>query len=76
MGYGYKGMNNTDDGIVTVMSYDEFANIQDKMEQLNAMYFQEMYEKLEGTFAGINTTLSANREEIKDMAFKVQNEDL
>ncbi|MBQ3123355.1 MAG: ATPase [Firmicutes bacterium] len=51
-------------------------NFQDKMEQLNAMYFQEMYEKLEGTFAGINSTLSANREEIKDMAFKVQNEDL
>ena len=33
MGYGYKGINNSDDGIVTVMNYDEFANIQDKMEQ-------------------------------------------
>ena len=33
MSYGYKGINNTDDGIVTVMSYDEFSNIQDKMEQ-------------------------------------------
>lgn len=49
-------------------------NFQDKMEQLNAMYFQEMYEKLENTFNGINATLAANREEIKDMAFKVQNE--
>ena len=46
------------------------------MEQLNVTYFQEMFEKLEGTFGGINQTLAANREEIKDMAFKVQNEDL
>ena len=33
MDYGYNGINNGDDGIVTVMSFDEFANIQDKMEQ-------------------------------------------
>ena len=46
------------------------------MEQLNVTYFQEMFEKLESTFGGINATLAANREEIKDMAFKVQNEDL
>ena len=44
--------------------------------QDNVTYFQEMFEKLESTFGGINATLAANREEIKDMAFKVQNEDL
>ena len=37
---------------------------------------QEMFEKLEGTFTNINSTLAANREEIKDMAFRVQNEEL
>ena len=51
-------------------------NFQDKMEQLNAQYFQEMFEKLENTFDGVNSTLAANREEIKYMAFRVQNEDL
>lgn len=51
-------------------------NFQDKMEQLNVTYFQEMFEKLESTFGSVNATLAANREEIKDMAFKVQNEDL
>ncbi len=51
-------------------------NFQDKMEQLNVTYFQEMFEKLEGTFTNINSTLAANREEIKDMAFRVQNEEL
>ena len=51
-------------------------NFQDKMEQLNAVYFQEMFEKLGSTFDGINATIAANRDEIRDMAFKVQNEDL
>ena len=51
-------------------------NFQDKMEQLNVVYFQEMFEKIGTTFEGINEAVSANREEIKEMAVQVQNEDL
>ena len=50
-------------------------NFQDKMEQLNAMYFGDMFTKIETTFDNINATLANNREEIKDMAFRTQNED-
>ena len=37
-------------------------------------YFGEMYSNLEKTFDQINQTLSANREEIKDLAYKTQND--
>lgn len=50
-------------------------NFQNKMDEINAVYFQEMFENLEKTFDRIGTTLASNREEIKDMAFKTQNED-
>lgn len=51
-------------------------NFQGKMDELNAEYFGKMFENLEHTFNSINTTLSENREEIKDMAFRTQNEGL
>ena len=37
-------------------------------------YFGEMYTSLENTFVGINETLAANREEMKNLAYKTQNE--
>lgn len=33
MSYGYKVIDNNDNKYETVLNYDEFANIQDKMEQ-------------------------------------------
>ncbi len=51
-------------------------NFQEKMEQLNSMYFADMFGTLEKTFTDINATLASNREEIKDMAYRTQmNED-
>lgn len=47
---------------------------QETVDQLNATYFGEMFNKLEVTFNGINETLQANREEIKSMAYEVHNE--
>ena len=38
-------------------------------------YFGEMYTNLEHTFSSIGETLNQNREEIKEMAIKTQNED-
>ncbi len=47
-------------------------NFQDKMEQLNATYFADMFNKMEITFQGVNDTLVSNRTEIKDLAYKTQ----
>jgi len=41
---------------------------------MNVIYFTEMFNNLEKTFDGINETLSANRDEIKDMAYRTQME--
>ena len=46
-------------------------SFQEKMEQLNATYFGDMFNTIETTFAGISDTLQANREEIKSMAYEV-----
>lgn len=51
-------------------------NFQEKMEHLNALYFGDMFGTIEKTFTDINSTLSNNREEIKQMAYRTQaNED-
>ena len=47
-------------------------NFQGKMEQLNALYFGDMFGTIEKTFQDINTTLNSNREEIQDMAYRTQ----
>ena len=43
------------------------------MEQLNALYFGDMFGSIEKTFNDISTTLTSNREEIKEMAYRTQN---
>lgn len=49
-------------------------NFQDKMEQLNAVYFTDMFNHLQNTFDSINSTVTANRNEIKEMTYKAQME--
>ncbi len=49
-------------------------DMQAKMDELNMRYFGEMYANLEKTFEQINGTLSENREEIKELAYKTQND--
>lgn len=55
---------------VDKMLYD----MQQKMDELNMKYFGEMYTSLETTFNQINEILAANREEMKNLAYKTQNE--
>ena len=55
---------------VDKMLYD----MQAKMDELNMKYFGEMYSSLENTFNTINSTLEANREEMKELAYKTQND--
>ena len=64
--------------ILKMKTYDYVDKIlydmQAKMDEMNVRYFGEMYSNLEKTFDQINQTLSANREEIKDLAYKTQND--
>ena len=64
--------------ILKMKTYDYVDKIlydmQAKMDEMNMRYFCEMYSNLEKTFDQINQTLSANREEIKDLAYKTQND--
>ena len=45
-------------------------DFQEKMGQLSSTYFQDMFGRLEMTFNEVNSTLAANRDEIKEMAYK------
>ena len=47
-------------------------SFQEKMEQLNSLYFGDMFNSIEKTFQDINETLSGNRDEIKEMAYRTQ----
>lgn len=64
--------------ILKMKTYDYVDKIlydmQAKMDELNMRYFGEMYASLEKTFEQINGTLSENREEIKELAYKTQND--
>ncbi len=48
---------------------------QEKMDQLSAVYLGDMVGNLEKSFETINATLSENRNEIKEMAYRAQAED-
>ncbi len=47
-------------------------NFQEKMELMNAEYFMTMVGNVEKTFDTIGCTISANRSEIKDLAYNTQ----
>lgn len=50
-------------------------SFQEKMDQLSAVYLGDMVGNLEKSFETINATLSENRNEIKEMAYRAQAED-
>jgi len=54
---------------VDKMLYD----MQAKMDDLNMKYFGEMFSNLEKTFESIGNVLQDNRDEIKEMAYRTQN---
>ncbi len=47
-------------------------SFQGKMTQLSDLYFGDMFSNLEKAFKDINDALEANREELKDMAYRAQ----
>ncbi|MEG0156801.1 MAG: ATPase [Anaerovoracaceae bacterium] len=69
-------MNYTEENIhrLKMSTYDYvdgiLFNFQEKMDELSSAYFSDMFNKLEDTFNSVNETLSKNRDEIKEMAYK------
>ena len=57
-------------------TYDYLDSIlysfQGKMEHLSSIYFGEMFTSIEKAFDDINSALAANRDELKDMAYRTQ----
>ena len=49
-------------------------NFQEKMEHLNAVYCNEMFDKLQKSFDQVGGTLTENRNEIKDLIYRTQME--
>lgn len=47
-------------------------NFQGKMDHLSSIYFGDMFASIEKAFNDINEALAANREELKDMAYRAQ----
>lgn len=45
-------------------------SFQQRIEQLNNVYFSELFNNIDSTFAQVNNIIGANRDEIKDMAYK------
>jgi vacuolar-type H+-ATPase subunit H len=47
-------------------------DFQNQVDQLQNLYFNEMFANLKSTFNEINDKLTHNREEVKDLAYKTQ----
>lgn len=47
-------------------------NFEEKMDQMNAEHFMSMFNNMEKTFGTISSTISANRSEIKELAYNTQ----
>jgi len=59
---------------MSILDYTDsmLYNLQEKVDELYATYFTDMYNELQGTFEKINTNISASRNEVKDQIYKSQ----
>lgn len=59
---------------MSILDYTDgmLYNLQEKMDQLYAMYFTDMYNDLQNTFDKINQNISSSRNEVKDQIYKTQ----
>ena len=61
---------------MSILDYTDnmLYNLQEKVDQLYATYFTDMYDNLQGTFEKINNNIATSRNEVKDQIYKAQTE--
>ena len=61
---------------MSILDYTDnmLYNLQEKVDQLYATYFTDMYDNLQNTFEKINTNITSSRNEVKDQIYKAQDE--
>ncbi len=61
---------------MSILDYTDnmLYNLQEKVDQMYAAYFTDMFDNLQGTFEKINENLANSRNEVKDQIYKAQAE--
>ncbi|MCF0150454.1 MAG: ATPase [Firmicutes bacterium] len=61
---------------MSILDYTDnmLYNLQEKVDQLYAGYFTDMFDNLQSTFEKINANISASRTEVKDQIYRSQME--
>ena len=59
---------------MSILDYTDgmLMNLQDKVDQMYATYFTDMYDDLQNTFEKINTNIANSRNEVKEQIYKSQ----
>ena len=59
---------------MSILDYTDsmLYNLQEKVDQMYATYFTDMYDDLQATFEKINTNIASSRSEVKDQIYKSQ----
>ena len=62
---------------MSILDYTDnmLFNLQEKVDQLYAQYFTDMFDDLQATFEKINNNISASRGEVKEQIYKAQQSD-
>lgn len=59
---------------MSILDYTDsmLYNLQEKVDQMYATYFTDMYDDLQGTFEKINTNIASSRNEVKEQIYRSQ----
>ncbi len=59
---------------MSILDYTDsmLYNLQEKMDQMYALYFTDMYNDLQVTFDKVNENIATSRNEVKDQIYKAQ----
>ncbi len=59
---------------MSILDYTDsmLYNLQEKVDQMYATYFTDMYDDLQATFEKINANISSSRNEVKEQIYKSQ----
>ena len=59
---------------MSILDYTDsmLYNLQEKVDQMYATYFTDMYDDLQGTFEKINANIATSRNEVKEQIYKAQ----